>query len=681
MRSETGNSPAEGGEFAVVDERDSAIAAGALIGFGVMPPVFARALTPTEALLGAIQLAGAWAVGVILSRHVPSLQRMIPVVRSGVALIVGSILFYPISTAQSVGVGSQWLMLGLAIGALIVVHRRRMVGVERVGTPDWLLLVVAAGVTVVSSLANGDVGRSLLRYPDVLLIADDVDAPYFTSIVATLRKGVHLSAIYERGTPLSYSVVAGWPPAAFAVASQAPSHVALWGVWMPLFKVIGALLIAECVRRLVGIRRATSLTASVAVLLFFLLQPLHPQYVLAGEIDGFVWGGGFLWGGQNLPTSAGIVWATLALAITLPHSREANMHRTEMGLVAAVLGVLCATKVTLFLATCVVLSVAGALRLRRSDRSLVMTLAITLPVALIAYRWAYGGGTRRPEFSLGYLPKHFAGLAGISPESPGVLVKGLTIAAGVYFVWSGVRVLGGALLVWLRDDGLLVSARRGTALGSLAALGVGLFVATVLAIPRRDEGGIIIGDESFNLMQFPRAAFLFISIVGVSGILAYFASVPRSRRKRMALILTVGTWSVLALTGLSMHAGSMPRATRDEWLTEARAEMVSLRPQLAAIDPTDTRSLYLAASDVGWFWVSQTHFVTNSRHSERWAAFSAVFSGTFAARSEACRVMRRDGVDAVVALPAQVAAIERFGRECGFERPSGQRWVWLRSAR
>jgi hypothetical protein len=665
-------------------EADSVIAAGALIGIALIPVLFARALDPTESVWGVIQLVGAWALGVMLLRHIPSVRDMIPIVRAGVALVVGSVAFYPLCSVQSFGASPQWPILALSVGAMIVAIRQRAVRLAAISPAEWLLLGVAVALTVAFSFHNGDLGRSLLRYPEVFSSPDDVDAPYFTSLVATLRHGVQDSAIYERGTPLTYSVMAAWAPATFAAASQAPSHVALWGVWMPLFKIIGALLIAECVLRLVGRRQAKSLPAAVAaaaVVLFFLLQPLHPQYVMTGEANKFVWGGGFLWGGLNLPTTAGIVWATLALAISLPHSREARMNLAEMALVAVVLGALCATKVPLFLATCVVLTVAAVMRARRGDQTLLTTLAGALPVALVAYVWAYGGGTRRPEFSLGYLPRYFAALAGLSPETPGVVVKGLLIAAAVYLVWAGMRLVGGALLLRLRDERVLVSSRREIVLGSVAALAAGVFMATVLAIPRRDERGLLIGDESFNLQQFPRAAFLFISIVGVSGIIAWFLAVHRTRAERMALTLLVGTWSLLALVGLWMGRGLPPQASRDGWLSEARREMLSLRPELAAIDPTDRRSLYLAASDVGWFWVSQTLFVMSSRHSERWAMFSSLLSGTDAARSEACRAMWRDGVDALIALPAQTVAIERFSRECGFARPPGTRWVWLRPAR
>lgn len=657
--------------------------------FGIAPwlavayllPLLAGTIRGTELVLGIIHLIGAWALGALVIRRVPTMRETPDFVRSGVALLVGSFLMYFFGVMAFSG-GDRRLLLGIAaILAVAAAIFRRVIQPLRMERAGLAAVAIAMLATTTLSIWNGDLSRALTRFPTPLGIDDDVDAPFFTSLVATMRHGTIRTAVYEHGSPLGYAVLGAVNPASFAAATGIPAHVALWGVWMPIFKVLGLIVLAEVVRRLVGRDEKPTVVAAVSpILLFLLLQPLHPLYVLKGDTENFVWGGiGFISGGLNLPTTAGIVWIAFALAIAFPHPPGCRLAKHDIALLALAIAILSAVKITMFVSAVAALSVIAVWRLARGDRSLAMAIAMAMPLTAVVYAWSYAGGRHQLVFEFGYLPTYFTKVSGLQVEGAAGIAIGIVIGAVLMIVWGGIRLLAAAALACSPDQGDRVRLRREFILATFAALVAGVLVASVFSVRVDGIATKLEGDQNFNLAQFPRAAFLLVSIAGVAGVIVWFRVRQHRRWKVVVASAVVSAWCIVSMIPLLRGAVSPPVVV-DEWLVGARNELLSAPPELAAMNPIARRGMYLIASETGRFWVSQNYLNMTVVNSYRWSVFANVLSDDVEKRASACRTLVKENVDAIVAAPNEVGAVKRFASECSFARSGEHQWVWRRSA-
>jgi hypothetical protein len=647
-------------------------------------PLLSRTLRPGEVVLGALALFGGWALGTLVINRVESLNEMSGLSRDGVALLVGTCLMLP---ACALPLAEQYVkvLLGcLCVITLTVSWSFRRPSFAVPNTAELLALIVAFTLTTLLSVGNGDLMRGSTRLPvtQTASISEGVfDAEFFTSMVATMRHGTITSAIFEKGSPLAYQIVGGFAPAAFAAASGAPSQVALWGVWVPLFKILGLLLIAEiAIRFIAPVYRSRIWIGALLVSLFIFLQPLHPIYLVKGVPKNFVWPGmGWLWGGLELSTISGIVWAALALAMAFPAKPARRLNRSDLVFLGVVMATLLSVKVPIFFAVGTFLTTVGLIRAWRGDRSLIFTLVAAAPFSLIIYSWAFQGSTIATTFGFGYLPRYFAGLFKISGDSPRVLIIGALTGIALCGLWGAIRWFGIAVLFGGLKKTELKQRGQEAAVATLAALLGCCTVATCLNIVQ--YRGLTLEtleqttDHSFNLLQFPTSAFFLVSVFGLAGLLTWILS--QGGLLRSVSISVVGIWCLIAAISLVLANTQSPKTIDDAWLRAVLGEVENTDHRLMAIDPSlSYPGLSITSADVGPFWVAQNHINKTASISYRWKVFNDALSGDSVRQNSACEKLKAAGVDTLIATVETESQIENFSRVCGFQRPAGHRWVW-----
>ncbi len=646
-------------------------------------PLLGGALTASEVALGTLHLAGGWAFGALVLKRVKTVAEMSSVTRGGVALLVGTFLLYPLLFAiSSVGAKTTSALAGIAIIAVAGATHLRRVSLTLPPASEMLAVITALLVTVLMSVANGELLRALVRFPFLFAseeISASPDSDYFTSIVATMRHGTVGSAVYEVGAPLAYHVLSFFPPSLFAAATASPSHVALWGVWMPLYKVLGLLLIAEVSNRFIGRREWQPVWRDALIVgLFILLSPLHPLYIFKLVPRNFVWlGAGWLTGGGNPPVTAGIIWAALALAAVFPKRAGDEPSKRDLVLLLAVLATLIAVKVPMFFAVGVFLTAVAFVRALRGRRALLFTVMAAAPFAVAIYAWSFRGAATVASFRVGYLPTYFARLAGVNGEGWHVLVIGSFVGVAVFVVWGSIRWSGIAVLCCLKESPSLVRRRREAAIATVVTLFGCSLLATTTSLTAR--GGVI--DTSFDLNQFPRMAFFLISIFGVAGVGAFLASRKIPPIYRRAGLAVVGLWCSLAAVPLVLNnlRHPPPSATFNRWLASVRGELKERKPVRMAIDPSKLYpGLLLTASDLTPFWVAQQGMRESATTQWRADSFFDALSPQPERQAAACAVFNSQGVDAVIATPETEQQVERFARRCDYRRMFRQRWIWRR---
>jgi hypothetical protein len=547
-----------------------------------------------------------------------------------------------------------------------------------------MAVIVAFTLATMLSVGNGDLMRGSTRLPVTQTDAMSLgifDAEYFTSMVATMRHGTITSAIFEKGSPLAYQIVGGFAPAAFAAASGAPSQVALWGVWVPLLKILGLLLLAEIAVRFVAPTFRTRVWIGALVIsLFVFLQPLHPVYLMKGVPKNFVWPGmGWLWGGLELSTIAGIVWAGLALVMAFPATPTRQPSRSELVFLGVVVATLLSVKVPIFFAVGTFLTAVGLMRALRGDRSIIYTLVAAAPFSVVIYWWAFQGSTITTTFGFGYLPRYFAGLFKISGGGPRVLIIGALAGLALIGLWGAIRWFGIAFLFWgLGRTGLKQRGQEAAVATVVALLGCSA-VATCLNIVQHrgvalnNQAGTT--DHSFNLLQFPTAAFFLVSVFGLAGLLAWVLS--QHGLVRRASISALAVWCLLAATSLVMANTQAPKTIDNIWLKAVLDEIGNGNGRLMAIDPSlSYPGLSITSSDVGPFWVAQNHINKTAAISYRWKVFDDALSGDSDRQMSACEKLKAEGVDTLIATVETEYQIERFARLCNFQRAPANRWIW-----
>jgi hypothetical protein len=648
-------------------------------------PLFARTLRPTEIALGALILCGGWALGTLIINRVSALNEMTPITRDGVALLVGSFLLYPVCSLPLADSYIQIVFpcLSLAVLAFSLYFRRPSFKLPNAS--EFLAVAAAFTLATLLSVGNGDLTRGLTRLPVILtesLSVQNFDADYLTSMIATMRHGTIASAIFEKGSPLAYQVLGGFPPSVFAAASGAPSQVALWGIWMPLLKMLGLLLIAEVARRFISPSVHSKVwLGALLIALFVFLQPLHPIYLLKGVSKDFIWPGiGWLWGGLELSTVAGIVWACLALAVAFPATPSRQPTRRELIFLGVVVATLLSVKVAIFFALGMFLTTIGLMRSMRRDLTLIYALAGAAPFAVIVYLWAFRGSMIETTFRFGYLPRYFAGLFRLNGDGPRVLIIGLIGGLALYALWGAIRWFGVAFLFWGLRGTNLTHPGQEAAVATVATLigcsAVGAFLNIVMH--RRNSINSVeqVTNHSFNLLQFPRAAFLMVSVFGVAGVLGWILS----RRQGIFRNLSsgvVGLWCLLAALSLVKSNMQAPAVIDESWFKAVLHELESAHPKLMVIDPSlSYPGMLLTSADVGPFWVSQTHVNKTAAISHRWKVFLDALSDDPNRQASACHEMKAEGVDVLIATLETEPEIERFGHLCGFQRGPAHRWIW-----
>ena len=640
-------------------------------------PLIGRSMTVSATITVAAMLALGWCLGTVLLARCTAFWEMSQVTRSGVAIILGTSLLFAVATSVP-SAESSFAVVLVGGGAGAYCSRRRYVDWRGAVDPrDLSLFLLAIILGSVFAIASGDALRGLATLPSQTADPHG-DAAYFTAIVVSLAHSSPNSAYFAAGLPIAYTVIPFVAPAVLAQVSHASAQATLWGVWMPLLTVASLMLVADVGLRLlpksVGNGRFTS---AILLILFAGLQPLNPRRMLTLNFKLFVWGGlGFLGPGGNVPSTAAIAWSLLALALLLPRDLNRKSNTLELCAAMLVLITLPAVKIPAFITVGSVVTCVAILRALRRDRRLLVLLAAAILPAIEVYRLAWRGSAGSVAIRFGFLTNYLTALVLQNTHGSSVALMGALLIVILFALWGGWRWLGIAYLLKNRQNRHNKNGFEASA-GVLLSFLISILVANSLALTARASISLDATDKSFDLLQFPRAAFLLLSVAAPAGIVALTNSLTGRRFAKAILLAATILWCAIGLGSIGSNA-SWQVSVPNGWLIQARAELAGHPAGLMAIDPTEsTPGLLLVASGLGPFWVSQLYPVVTDSTRSRALLFQALLAPGTQQEARGCGQLRAAGVRIIVATPKSESAIARASGTCPLARAGNDRWVWV----
>ncbi len=175
------------------------------------------------------------------------------------------------------------------------------------------------------------------------------DKYYFTAIVASIKYFNSIfNSNYAYGTPISYQSMSFIPPGIFARFTGISSHITLWGIWIPFYKVFGIAFIAYAINYYTGTIKK-SFWLLLSGLLMILLAPINPKSLINFSGGNFIWNGhAYIIPGGNPPFILGFIWVGIILILLFHLDKEDKKVWLESLLYIFFLSSLIIVKVALF---------------------------------------------------------------------------------------------------------------------------------------------------------------------------------------------------------------------------------------------------------------------------------------------------------------------------------------------
>lgn len=627
-------------------------------------------MSALEILSGVFFILGAWAMGITFLVKMASISSLDGIVKDGIAILFGSItLFLIIYLVPAVYSQLVYYCLICIVLSNIVFFKRAQILAKDLGS------LLAIGVVLVYYgllRESGDHIRSLMEEP-VHFIDEIWDPVYYTAIVSSMKYGT-FNAIYEVGTPINYQIGSFIAPSAFSGLTGISSHVSLWGCWMPFYKVIGLLSISEFVLKIALVRHSVW-TKPLIVVLFFFLAPLHPEYILKLDFEKFIWlGSGYLIPGGSPPFSMSIAWVGIIGIIvfsSVSSSRAFQYDWYSLTLLVALISSLILVKIPMYFPFAVFIGVVALAQVKKRNFQLFFICLASLIISILIYQYNYDEtGQTQVSLKFGWMPLHFANLAGLKGIFPGIAVIAI-----VFLIWGGIRYVGLYLLLKIMDFKSYINNTIAVAI--IMSILLSTLIASSFEILYVNAEGVALYDGTFDLEQFVRGAFGILGVVSIAGFLNFFYSTVDSRLKK-ALVAVVMMWCTLALVS-TLNIRAQITSSDSVWFQQVKLEMLDITPQLTTILPSDEYSgQLLVAADLGAFWVTaRGHtggFSLSNNNSWRHDVMDQCISPDSSDQIQAYQTLIENEVDVLIASPETKDQLALFAKYNKLEFLSGK---WL----
>lgn len=617
--------------------------------------------------------------GEVLLLRVQLNKNLLPLTRTAISVFAGALVFSMfvfITPAPLVLISS---LTGLTLYILLVLWKDIEWSVKP-QTPDIVAFVV---IVAVIALISGEELVSQFRLPPYGTDCYSPDHYFFTSIVTTLRHGSIMNAAYEVNTPVNYQLLGFFIPALWADLLGISSHQALWGLALPFYKLLAILLPYEvCYYFLKDkVTRRNFGFIVVAILLPILMAPLHPLYVLKGDVPKFIFNGcGYLLPAGTITYPIASFFLSYCMLLFAGIDWKEKKISADKIVFTIALGIMVIGKVPLFFGLAVFI---GTIVLKRVifDREKIgnyIGYALGfIVVAFVAFKLCMGMASgARTFFKYGYLAELFSGWYHSAHFNTLVIIL---LIIFTYLLWLGIRLLGLTSLV--RSGNVLMKEYFW---GGVMALVVTTVLASFMRINTVDAGGVVTADTTFDVQQFIRSGFYVLTMASVVG-LAYLLYSGLLKRKLVTILaVVVFVWGGLSASAIVAftYFRSAPCVDDMAWYVENYNLLKSgkLNDGLIAVNPyVASYGVMLASSDAGIFWTamgrSEGNYNSSNIHAYRWQLFKSMLDST---DEKHFVQMKSEGVKYIISTPYDSARIKRASAMYPqhLQRMSGTGWVY-----
>jgi len=629
-------------------------------------PVIGNTVDLNSIVSGIIFTTGAWSLGILILYRVECINELRGIAKDGIAILLGAIVFFWLLFALPL-LFNNAVFYGLTILFLLsVVMLKR---VQPLSFDLGSLLAISLGLFYFTVLSIDKELTYALGSEPIQVASDIWDAFYYTSIVASMKTGA-LTAIFEVGTPLNYQLGSFFAPASFSGLTQISSHISLWGCWMPFYKILGLLLIAEFVLIIAQVRYAVWQKA-IVVFLFIFLIPLHPEYILKLEYEKFILKGmGYLIPETSPPTAMSFAWISLiGIAVLSGKTMKYNLYTSIF--IILLLSALILVKVPMFIPFAVFIGIISLALAAKKNYQLFLICCFSFFLSVVIYKFNYGDeGQSVVSFKIGYLPLLFAKYAGFTN-----ILAGYAVLFVMLLFYGGLRYLGLYFLWKNHSVNLNVTIVTALLLSILAAV----LIASSFNIVYLNPAGEFY-DGTMDLDQFVRASFGLMGIIPAAGFILIFYGNSSKRLKQISIGLCI-CWSGLAFVGMTNEERDDVKPVNTSWYDEVKEEMRTHKPKLSAIHSSSKYSgQQLAADDLGVFWVStigkEGGYNLSNKNYWRGKVMDLCLSSDSSIQIQAYQTLIENNVDAIIASPETIKELKLFAKYNKLKQPAGLQWIY-----
>ncbi len=570
-------------------------------------------------------------IGKVLCDSTTIFQNCTSIARTAIAFFIGGLFCIPLLFIVA-NTAYQLPAIVILLIAFVLAVRGRVSYSFKIVKQDIILIVSCLCLLALLTLQTD--ATALFVKEQRIYQQTPTDPIFFTALVSTIRNGSIYNAIYEVGSPVNYHSFAFFLPALVANILDISSYQALWVLIMPFYKLLALLSCHELVflfwaRESTGYKNL-KIFLSVAMPVF--LAPLHPLYILKGDVLNFIHNGvGYIIYGNSSTSTFGLLLFLLNTFVFLKINwLEPNIkNRIFFACFAPLLAI---GKLpiffvfTIFIGTIVLYrSVFCKHPLKNYLLYIILYILITAFLYVLFFTHEPSGKT---VFRFGYVLHYYAELFNRPLNSTGDYVIVFAITILLFTVWMGVRLIG-VFYAW--KSTLSKELVIGGIVGFIASLCVSLFVAQLFF----DGEGNMVKDGSFDVLFLIRFSFFLLTIVATIGFSYLFRNNKNKFQK--AIFASVLLWMTISLSTYIANAGVTIKNAKSfvkpvSWYEENYAVLKTgrLDDGLILINPWNTRGIALTSTDYGKFWTSfavgDGLYNSTLKNAYRWTMYKQLLS-------------------------------------------------------
>jgi hypothetical protein len=643
------------------------------------PLVATQAVTITGCLTLLLIVLGSYYIGAVLLIPVNITGLLLPVSHAAISIFLGSLVF---SMAVFITTGALSLSIILLIISIIIATtlRKKTILSFGISTPGIVLFAMALLFICMSS-------EDLTKQFSAHQAGTDcypADSYYFNAVVASIRKGTIYSAVYEKDAALNYQLFGFFIPALWADMLNISSHLSLWGLALPFYKLLIVLFCYElCFYYLKDkVSRNNYVFIALSVTLPILLAPLHPLYVLKGNVTKFIFYGiSYLVPAGTIPFPIAIVLLLFCLFLFAKIDWKNRRITADKLLFIFFLSAMIIAKFPMYVSFVFFLGGIILKRVLFDKEKITNYLGYGITSVLLSFiiykvcmDQASGGHN---YFKYGFLAELFGSWYGKKPVglANNIIITALIILS--YLLWTGLRLLG--LLGMVRSKMPKLAEYLPACLLSLLGATI---MASFLRIETVNSKGQVISDNTFNSLGFIRSSFYFISIVGTIGILYFIYASDLKRRYVNAIIAVTVIWCGLALMTTAKTMWPNEPCPPVAWYYENYDQLKTGKYNDGLIVINPNKSYYgimLSSSDLGSYWScvdrSGTSYNATTKNEYRWDIFKNLLQHP---EEQYLLKMKNEGVKYIITTPVDSQQIARastlFPRH--LQKVKDTRWIY-----
>lgn len=426
-----------------------------------------------------------------------------------------------------------------------------------------------------------------------------IDNIFYTSITASLKEGSIYNAFFEIGSSLNYHVGGFFGAASYATLTDTSSHIATWGIWVPLLRFLSLLMIGELgvlvINRILPANNNRWVFFTV-ILLYVFAAPINPTHIFNLNIEKIIWIGTPYTIPDMPALASGFLLSLTAIWLVISDNLKRNQDKF---LFIVIISFIISCKVTYYFALMFFLGIIALHQsLLKKNHSLLSTITASLPFTYVTYKIFFTSDkTTTILLEPGYLAEYFSYLA---TGSSGSLATGLLIAfLSIIIIWIGIKYLGLYFILKDKEHRVLIFASLGSITGSI-------LLASIFRIYQIDDSGTVFKELSYDLLQFIKASLSLISVIGVVGLMVGFHKIVQ-RPIKIAYLVFIGIWSAVILISIIKNEHNKKPdvlVAHNQWVKAVEIDIKRLKTNglLAMTSSNKNSGLLLTAGDIGPWW-------------------------------------------------------------------------------